>query len=457
MEKPWEYPSAAVEQAILLGVLRDPERLLSLRNSGLSSEDFGPSRAIFLFIQDYADRYNGVPGEDVVQQRFPEEWKPPEGGAYDYWLGEFRKHAIARRLQLAIQDAMRDLGDPEKAATQLAERVQSIRLSGQSHVIATDAGANEAFQKYQMRKDMFVESGGRHIFGIRTSFKVINNTYLGWLPGELVGIYARPTVGKTWVLIRDAVEAWMQGYRVLFISPEMPANQLNIRIYTMMAYAMGIPFSHQAVYHGDPAVERSFQQLVEQLQPHNRWFTIDGLEDGTQVGLREVKQLARQHGPDIIYIDGISLLNNEAGPRTAEWERMKYNSYGLKHFATQSTTPIVLTHQSINLARGRKDEGKNTQGRGDDFRMPTLNDAAFGDSFVQAMSTVITMRSDENRRDIRWYAPRKVREREVDFSTLSYALYWNVDHGQIDDISEYGTDIGQIAQHIGRIAGARAS
>jgi hypothetical protein len=161
--------------------------------------------------------------------------------------------------------------------------------------------------------------------------------------------------------------------------------------------------------------------------------------------------LARQHKPDIILIDGISLMRAET--RGAEWEKMKELSYGLKNLSTNYDVAMVVTSQAANSARGRRTEIQ-TLGRGDDFLMPTLNDAAYGDSFVQACSDVITMAGDPDSQYVTWYSIRKHRERGWQQALpLRMAFAWRPGFGQIIDLSELGYDRFQVGNESRRVLG----
>lgn len=449
MTMPWEVSQVSVEQGLLKAILADPIRLQLLRGSGLSNDDFIAYKQALEFIDQYHAQYKAMPTDDVIRGRFT-DWDPPTG-EFEYWLGEMRKLAMARQAQLAIRDMLGELSDPALAIQNGIKRLSGINVMGQSNIQTTDGTIAQRLDKYLARMDFYNTNEGKGIVGLRTGFEVLNRTGLGWMPGELVGLYARPTVGKSWMLVREMVLAYMQGCRVLLISPEMPANQIALRIDTFLAYEHKIKFSHSMAYQGRPLLEPSYRALAEALKGQDRWWTISSIQD-MPVSLSDIRTLTTQFQPDIIGIDGATLLRQE-GRHLPEWEFVKEVMYGLKAFATYREVPIIVTHQSVNTQRGKTVSG--TSGRGDDWRMPTLNDAAFGDAFVQACSTVITMCSDEHRPDLRWYSPRKVRERDLDYAVSRYGLYWDVDRGAIIDLSECGANEAAIQSRVNALGAAR--
>jgi len=370
----WELPQSKVEQSLLSAALREPEGFKQIVLSGLTGDDFLVCGPVYNFLREYIDHYKAQPTDSVIRSNFP-DWEPTDG-ALNYWIDQLKRYNFSRKAHKAIEEALQGWTDPEQSVTGLVTRLSSLQMVGNTNIQTADGMVASAYEKYRLRMDRFV-SGGENVqpLGIRSTFDAVNGTYIGWIPGELVGFVARPTVGKTWKLTDEAVNAWAQGYRVLFISPEMPANQINLRVYTFMAHRLGVRFSQRMAYAGNPSVDESFRELVQKIGQQDRFWTVDSVDD-REVGLSDLDKLCAQFNPDVVCIDGISVLRNEKNLRS-EWELMKYNGYGLKSFTTRHSINSFVTHQAVNSNRGQKADQGAAAGRGDDFRMPTLSDAAF--------------------------------------------------------------------------------
>lgn len=420
-----------IEQGLLAATLREPSVLTNAGALGITREDWVHCRDALDFVVAYGDEHKQYPPVTLIQQRFADFVDP--GGVASYWLQEMRKSTLTRRTTMALRDGLKLLEeDPDRAVDDLVDRLGAAKLRQVAeHVSATDRDAMERLLRYQRRKAV-LEGAPNTIFGIPTGLAIFDQTHLGWLPGELIGIYARPTVGKTWLGLREAAVAWAYNNRVLVISPEMPVSQLTIRIDAMLAYCLGIQFSHQAAATGKAFIEDNYLRLAEELQKSERWWTVDSM-DGREIGLTEVKSLVNQLNPSIVFIDGIMLLRNELGRSAAGHDQMRHNAYGIKNFITAKGIPALVTHQSVNVRKGHRG-GDIAQGRGDDWSMPTMNDAADGESFVRACSSLITMAPDKDNPYLRWMSIRKARERDMTFHSR-LALYWNVDAGKIVDLT----------------------
>lgn len=440
-------PQATVELG-LLTALASEEDLAALQRTGLRPADFIVLGPVYGFILDYRRDYGKLPTAAQVLREAGDGWEPP-GGEFRYWLDEMARYTLTRRAQVVIRDGLPGLErDPQGTVRSMVAELTSIGLGTAEHVQATDTAITERVERYAYRAVEYERTGGQMVWGIRTGLHVIDSSHIGWQPGELIGLYARPSVGKTWFLLRLGVEAWRYAdNRVLLISPEMPAGQVALRVDTLIAGAMGLPMSHRKLYAGNPDVRAAYGTLADAVKRHERWWTVDSI-DGRAIALSDIASLHRQFKPTLILVDGISLLRDEENAK-AGWERMHNLCYGLKNLCTAYGVAAIINNQAVNTRRGRRGETDVALGRGDDWIMPSLNDAAYGDSFVQACSTVITMCPDPEEHRLRWYSVRKSRERDLAwFSRL--ALAWDPDRGRITDLSYLGNDDARIKQEVAR-------
>lgn len=431
---------------MLAAVLRGGEDALArAKASGLWSE-LVHLADVAEFVDDYRRRYKAFPAETTVAARV-EGWAPVDG-ALDFWLDELRKATVARKAQAAMLEALEQFDEPESALAQLIVKLGTLRLMGAATVGATDSEILRRYERFEARAEAYEAAGGQAALGLPTGFKPIAASGIGWMPGELIGVFARPATGKTWILAREAVEAWLAGYRVLFLSPEMPRQQLALRFDVLKAARLGIKLSHRMLTVGHPAMRAPYRELAEAVaQRGERWWTVDSDEEGAFT-LAKIEVYMQQLLPDIVFIDGASLI---ATKKREEWQAMKEVMYGLKALATAAGIPIMVSHQSVRRRVGAKDVAG---GRGDDWIMPSLADAAFGDAFVQAASTVITMCADRYRADVRWYSVRKVRDREP-LPEPRYAMWVDFDHGRIEDLGHLRRQ-EEILDAVARLSGQAA-
>lgn len=443
VDNKFQMPTESIEAGLLASIAGDMNRWLEV--STFTSDDFIAHRSVFQWIGQYLVQYGSLPSNSLINSKF--ELHAPIGD-YQYWITEFKRYALARRVLEVLQEGYQKIADPSAALSLLLDKLSILRSKQTNHIQATDSSASERLERFDYRtQNVFTN---KQILGLRTGMSIIDNSLIGWTPGSLVGIYARPGVGKTWWLLWQGIQAWMDGKTVLCIAPEMPANMLNLRIDVLLAQALEHPIDYGKLLTGDPSIRANYDLVTQILAQSQRWWVYDSLDDHT-VGLGDIAALIRQHSPDILLIDGISLLKSEV--RGQLWEQMKDLCYGAKNLGTIYEIPIIMTHQAVNSARGRRTE-ITAMGRGDDFIMPSLNDAAYGDSFVAACSDVITMCGEPSSSNIIWYSLRKFRERGFQQELPPrMALIKDFGRGIIHDASEYGYNMEVVGQEMKRVLG----
>ena len=446
VDNKFPLPTETIEAGLLASIAGDMNRWLEV--STFTSEDFTAHRAVFQWVGQYLAQYGNLPSNSLINSKF--ELHAPIGD-YQYWISEFRRYSLTRRVYEILTEAykgIKDTGDPDKYLSFLLDRLSIIRSQQTNHIQATDSSAAERLERFDYRTENVFTN--KQMLGLRTGMAIIDQTLIGWTPGSLVGVYARPGVGKTWWLMWQGIQAWLEGKTVLCIAPEMPANMLNLRIDVLLARALGHPIDYGKLLTGDPAIRNNYNLVTEVLAQSQRWWTYDSIDDRT-VGIGDIAALIRQHVPDILLIDGISLLKSEV--RGQLWEQMKDLCYGAKNLGTIYEIPIIMTHQAVNSARGRRTEVTQI-GRGDDFLMPSLNDAAYGDSFVAACSDVITMCGEPSSSNIIWYSLRKFRERGFQQELPArMALIKDFGRGIIHDAGTFGYNLEAVGQEMNRVLG----
>lgn len=425
----------------LLAATKTMEQWLEV--SQFDVDDFTVRKDLFLFIRQYLQQYGTLPSSSQISTRFT--WSPPIGD-FAYWLDEMKRYTLARRILETMEKTRSIVGRPKEALSYALEALGNIRARETHHIQAYDQGAEERLAAFDLRRENYLR---KEISGIPTGMKVIDDTLVGWTPSSLIGCYARTSVGKTWWLCWQGAIAWMQGYRVLLISTEIATGEINVRIDNIIANMMNLGINYQGLRQGNPAVRDNYVKLIDTLKEHNRWWTYDSLNEN-KIGLGDITALIRQHLPDIVLVDGITLLNSSV--RGESWEKMKDLAYGLKSIATINSVPVIVTHQSINLQKGHKFNEENVSGRGDTFIMPSLNDSAYGDSFVQACSDVITMVPDTLSPNVTWYAIKKHRDRGWDKPLPSrMAFITDFGRGLIHDLSILGHNPQAVGEETRRL------
>ena len=145
-----------------------------------------------------------------------------------------RRDAKRRRLQLVAQGI---IDDAETDPDELSGRLMSELIGGQAGDKKSDYSAQELMAKTIERIDA-ASDGGQ--LGLKTGWASIDQKLGGWHQGDLTIIAGRPGMGKSALGMNAAVNAAKLGARVGFISVEMDAVSLGMRL---AASAAGIAVS----------------------------------------------------------------------------------------------------------------------------------------------------------------------------------------------------------------------
>lgn len=382
-----------------------------------SPGDFSLHGQAFGYLQEHFDEFGKFPTADLLSQKFPDLDRTASDLSFDYCLAEFRKQVLVRRATSTIKAAGRVLkDDPVKAISDIISGLDDLSLDVSTEdVFLYDSGSVARLEEYRRRKEI---RGKLKMIGIPTPIKSLNRAGVGWIEGDLISLFARPTVGKTWISLKIAATAMKRGYRVLFVSPEMTSSSIELRMDVILAQMHGYDFSHSALVKGDFIDESKYEEFLKGNNSR-ALLTCDHMDKGG-ITLSGIQGKARKHKPDILIVDGIQLVSGGKG-RDSVWERMQELFYGLKSLATSQKLVCVASTQA-------------NRGASDIFSPPGPEHVAFGDALIQASDVAFSMCKVEADEKLRLVQLQKYRNAAAPFWQVT--MDWDVDRGKIEERKE---------------------
>jgi replicative DNA helicase len=191
----------------------------------------------------------------------------------------------------------------------------------------------------------------RLVTGVSTGFADLDQMTRGLQPGDLVIIAARPSMGKTSLVLNIAEHASIKGGTTVgFFSLEMSREQLFIRLLTSVARID----SHRLMT--GTVGQRDYQQLS-----HGIGILSDArlfIDDSPGVGVLEMRakarRLAAEHGLGLLVVDYLQLMTGRGRfeNRTLELAAI---SRGLKGLAKELGVPVVALSQLSRAPEARSD------------------------------------------------------------------------------------------------------
>lgn len=251
--------------------------------------------------------------------------------------------ASVELLQLASGDGK--VQDIYNIMHEYTEKIGAAE-SGDDTIKVSQAVNEYAATLEKRQKD--AESGKR--LRIPTSFKTLNfATYGGFAPGNLVILAARPSVGKTAIMLQMAREAALNNFPALVFSLEMTNNELVQRMLTAVSGIEPYALANGKVDWQD------FDSAVGKFADAPLWFndkagSLDEL-------ITKITAASRQGNCRIAFIDYLGLISYRDNGRSL-YQQVTETTKRLKRLAKDCDIPIVLLCQ---LNRDMSKEGREPQ------------------------------------------------------------------------------------------------
>ena len=196
----------------LLGSIIDSGSIHTLREIDrdlLTEED--DELTVYDFIRSHYRRYNEIPVIETVEEEtgvtIPEA--PERAEYYIARIHDRRLYSVVRDQFNSLKDCLRDY-NMEAAKEVIANLHASTRVAHTSNDIRNFGEA---------LSDVMAEYSYAHanpgISGVPTAWPSFDYPTGGCQPGDLITIVARPSMGKTYALLRQAHIAWKFSYSVL--------------------------------------------------------------------------------------------------------------------------------------------------------------------------------------------------------------------------------------------------
>jgi replicative DNA helicase len=290
---------------------------------------------VWEFIRGYYETNQTVPPSKIVSERFKDFDYFPETGATRHHLEELRTQFLKDRLTRMIQDtALIVKGDEPATAldTLISETANLKRLTSATRDLDV-SNVEDAVAHFEMVKRL--QDAGT--YGIYTGLAGFDN-YMpaGITPGQLGVILAYPAIGKSWMVLYLAVQAWKNGKSPLIVSLEMTEAEVRNRIFTILGQGM---WSHRKLSGGQVEID-TFKKWASKTFDGKPEFHIISNDGIGEVSPSVLRGKIDQYHPDIMFVDYLNLMTSNQRTDN-EVVKMKNLSRELKLLAISENIPIV--------------------------------------------------------------------------------------------------------------------
>lgn len=356
------------EQAVLGAVMLEPEAGSSVFEM-LQPEDFyrDNHRLIFSALRDLFEKGDPIDlvsvAESLRQQGRLEQVggiatiseiarSVPSAANVDYYAKLVTEKALLRQLIRATSSILERGYEPGEEARGLLEEAERLIL---------DLSRRRVQDGYSFIRDVLLETFEKieylyahkgNLTGVPTFFTELDKMTSGWQPSDLIIIAARPSMGKTAMVLNMAQNAAVRAkVPVAIFSLEMSKEQLVQRMLCGEAMV-----DQQRVRTGE-LLDADWPKLTRAVGPLSDAPIF--IDDTVGISLAELRSKARrlkmEHNLGMVIIDYLQLLS--VGKKTeSRQQEVAQISRTLKGLARELRIPVVALSQLNRGVEQRQDK-----------------------------------------------------------------------------------------------------
>lgn len=287
-----------------------------------------------------------------------------------------KNFSLLRKLQQTAKQLQAESGDPSNDSLELVEQYSNKLLSFIGFTKRNQPTLiGEIIPEVMERIDK-IHRGEEKTFGLATNLKAIDEYTSGIEQGQLVIIAARPSIGKTALMLTIAKNITTHTPALVF-SLEMTSEELGLRLLTQIS---GVSYYKLKSGHITQADAVSFINSSSKLQSYKMF--IDPTSSITIYELRsKIKKMIQEHGIKCVFIDYLQLMSTPK-MQTRDLE-IGYITRSLKAIAKDENIPIILLSQLNRAVEARAD------------KIPVLSDLRESGNIEQDADVVIFIHRDK--------------------------------------------------------------
>lgn len=389
----------------------------------------------YKYIIDYVKKYNTLP--DITTCRQNGFDLPQAVECFDFYLDASRDRYVRTLISTSLtSDKVGGLlrADPRQAV----EALDILRR--QAEKVYQSKELTDIYQGSEDLVRFMQDAMSGKVMGISTGSPALDSIIHGLKPADFIVLFARPGVGKTYVMLSMVKACLDQGKTVLFINNEMDDLEIHQRLGALI---MGL--NTDEMYEGHIFTSH-FEKLDKQLGAYKaknaNLYIVNPQEPMTTGSLRDFILDLR---PDAVFDDSAYLHE----PDTTNGQR--YNSgldrlnavvRELRFIAKHTSIPLVATAQANRESESKKKVSTSSAAGSDYWGMKSTVMFHLDEHETDPHSLVATLVKNRggririNGKPIKMLVGNDFRNMNIGFNCLL---------GELDSTSDQSNDAGGVS------------
>ena len=287
------------------------------------------------FVRNYYEQNQTVPPASIVKEQFKDFEYTSETGSTKHHLDELRTDFLNDNIKIMLRSAATDVQDGKAtdALNNLVTETANLKRITSTVRDLDVSDVDDAVAYFENIKKL--QESGMH--GIYTGLAGFDN-YMpaGITPGQFGVLLAYPAIGKSWMALYLAVQAWKHGKSPLIVSLEMTEAEVRNRLFAIIGNGM---WSHRKLSSGKVEIDM-FKKWMSKTFDGKPSIHIISNEGLGEVSPSVLRGKIDQYNPSIVFVDYLNLMTSNTRTES-EVVKMKNLSRELKLLAISEEVPIV--------------------------------------------------------------------------------------------------------------------
>ena len=260
-----------------------------------------------------------------------------------YHAREVERQYQLRRLSSLGSKITNLVAEPDAVPSEIAETIQAQLLS----VPSKDRVDSLPSIMLELASSIENDLKREKVAGVETGIYSLDRFTGGLMPGELIVLGARTSIGKTALGTQIALDVAKVGHSTLLVSLEMAHHQLAQRI---AASELDLSLTDQRTGYCTTADVERIREYAESAQDTPLYLLA-----ARRANMARIRGIARSHksvhGLDLLLVDYLQLIS-PSNPRQSKYEAITEISADLKTLAMELECPVIALAQLNRCGEG---------------------------------------------------------------------------------------------------------